>query len=139
METRALPPGNHGATIAGTHGIGVSTPQAAAVAEATDGLDRVLHIPKGMIFTMGLLSIMLPTGLFCTIGRSGSTTMKGDGAIPKLHLSIAPAQTNFPIGYSDLGASWALSFALKLAVAGGGGTGMPSLMFWDLKEVLAST
>ena len=48
-----LAPGVHGATVAGIHGIGVSTPKAAAVAEATTGLANELHMPNGKIFIMG--------------------------------------------------------------------------------------
>ena len=55
-------PGTHGATVAGMHGIGVSTPMAAAVAAATIGLAGDIHIPNGMIFTMGMLSMMLASG-----------------------------------------------------------------------------
>ena len=83
--------------MTGMQGIGVSTPMAAAVAEATVGLAIDWHMPKGMMLTIGLLSRMFPMGLFCTMGRIGSSTMKDDGAIPKLHCSIAPAQTNCPI------------------------------------------
>ncbi len=46
-------PGAHGAEVAGTQGIGVSTPSAAAVAAATVGFAREEHIPKGMMFFMG--------------------------------------------------------------------------------------
>lgn len=97
LATISLPPGTHGATITGTQGIGVSVPIAAAVADATVGLDMDWHIPKGIMLTMGFMSEMLAIGLFCTKGRVGSGTMKVDGAIPKLHWSTAPAQTNFPI------------------------------------------
>jgi hypothetical protein len=45
--------GIHGAGMAGTQGIGVKTPSAAAVAAATVGLDRVIHIPNGQIFRNG--------------------------------------------------------------------------------------
>ena len=93
----SLPPGIHGAAITGTQGIGVSTPMAAAVADATVGLAIDWHIPNGMMFAIGLLSMMFAIGLFCTFGRVGSTTINDDGAIPKLHCSIAPAQTNFPM------------------------------------------
>ncbi len=47
-------PTTHGDDVAGTHGIGVNTPSAAAVAAATVGFAGELHIPKGMIFTSGL-------------------------------------------------------------------------------------
>lgn len=46
-------PGSHGPGVAGTHGIGVSAPSAAAVALATVGLARLLHMPKGGMFTIG--------------------------------------------------------------------------------------
>jgi len=46
-------PGVHGATTTGTHGIGVSTPNAADVALATAGFARLTHMPKRRIFTMG--------------------------------------------------------------------------------------
>ena len=47
-------PGTQGATVFGMQGMGVSTPMAAAVADATVGLARDMHMPKGMIFTIGL-------------------------------------------------------------------------------------
>ena len=84
----------------GIQGIGVKTTAAAAVAEATVGLAMLWHMPKGMIFAIGLLSIMLPAGLFCTFGRIGSTTIKLEGAIPKEHWSKAPAVTNFAIRFA---------------------------------------
>jgi hypothetical protein len=46
-------PGAQGAVVTGMHGIGVSTPDAADVADATVGLAMLLHIPKGLMFTMG--------------------------------------------------------------------------------------
>ena len=46
-------PGVHGAAITGIHGIGVNTPMAAEVAEATVGLDNDWHIPK-----VGMLAIV---------------------------------------------------------------------------------
>jgi hypothetical protein len=47
-------PGDQGATVAGIHGIGVNTPKAAAVADATTGLAKELHVPNGIIFTNGI-------------------------------------------------------------------------------------
>jgi hypothetical protein len=47
-------PGAHGATVFGMHGIGVSTPMAALVAEATVGFAIEVHMPNGMIFINGL-------------------------------------------------------------------------------------
>jgi hypothetical protein len=40
-------PGAHGAGITGVQGIGVKTPSAAAVAEATEGFAALEHIPNG--------------------------------------------------------------------------------------------
>lgn len=47
-------PGTQGAMVLGTQGIGVKTPNAAAVADATTGLAKDIHVPKGKIFTKGL-------------------------------------------------------------------------------------
>ena len=47
-------PGSQGAGVAGTHGIGVKTPSAVAVAVATVGLAILLHIPKGGTLTIGM-------------------------------------------------------------------------------------
>ena len=47
-------PGTQGAGVFGMHGMGVSTPMAAAVAAATCGLAGLVHIPNGMMFIMGL-------------------------------------------------------------------------------------
>jgi hypothetical protein len=49
-------PGVHGATVTGMHGCGVSTPNAADVAAATCGFDGVVHIPNGMMLTIGAKS-----------------------------------------------------------------------------------
>jgi hypothetical protein len=46
-------PGVHGELVAGTHGAGVNTPLAAAVAAATAGLDGVEHIPNVGMLTVG--------------------------------------------------------------------------------------
>ncbi len=87
-------PGVHGATVDGMHGIGVSTPIAAAVAEATTGLAGQVHIPKGIMFTIGAKSMMLAAGTlaimtFRTPGAIASTL----GAMPKVHISFAPQTT----------------------------------------------
>ena len=47
-------PGIHGAVVTGMQGTGVRTPIAADVAAATCGFDGVVHIPKGMMFTIGM-------------------------------------------------------------------------------------
>lgn len=55
-------PGVQGPGVSGTHGIGVNTPKAAAVADATVGFAIEVHIPKGMIFTIGMQSKMFAAG-----------------------------------------------------------------------------
>jgi len=52
-------PGAQGATVTGMQGIGVSTPSAAVVAEATAGFEGVMHIPNVGMFTIGKLSIIV--------------------------------------------------------------------------------
>jgi hypothetical protein len=89
-------PGAQGATVFGTHGMGVSTPKAAAVAEATTGLAKDWHIPKGIMFAIGLKSIMFAIGMEVTVLFCGVTCIV-PGAIPKLHCSIAPPHTHFPM------------------------------------------
>ena len=90
-------PGAHGAATTGTHGIGVSAPMLAAVAEATVGLARELHMPKGMMFTKGLLSMMLAAGAPAMTRLTGRTTSEL-GLLPKLHCRFAPAHTSCPMG-----------------------------------------
>ncbi|MEG2666915.1 MAG: hypothetical protein RSA02_07925 [Bacteroidales bacterium] len=89
-------PGAHGAVVAGIQGIGVNTPKAAAVDAATVGFAKELHIPNGIIFTRGILSIMLAMGIFDTT-RAWGSTFKTDGATPKEQLHKAPPQTTNPI------------------------------------------
>jgi hypothetical protein len=86
-------PGAHGAAVTGVQGIGVSAPKAAAVAEATAGLAMDWHIPKGAIFTNGLLSMMLAIGMAVTVRFTGST-LSMPGATPNEHCSVAPPQTS---------------------------------------------
>ena len=95
--TFTCPGGAHGAVVTGTQGIGVSTPQAAAVADATVGLDIDVHMPKGSMFDIGAMSIMFAISMFPHFGRRGTVTISDDGAIPKLHCNVAPIQTKFPI------------------------------------------
>jgi hypothetical protein len=44
------------------HGIGVRTPIAAEVAEATVGFERDKYVPKATIFTIGIWSMMFASG-----------------------------------------------------------------------------
>src|SRR3954468_5551205 len=80
--------------IAGTHGIGVSTPSAAAVAAATVGLAMEEHMPNGGMLTIGTMSAIAPAGrpsmVTLLIGRMLSVV----GAMPNEHCSIAPVVTD---------------------------------------------
>lgn len=86
-------PTTHGDDVAGTHGIGVSTPKAAAVAAATVGLDGELHIPNGKMFTKGLWSMMFAAGGPSAMTLFVGSTTSDEGATPKVHCSIAPIET----------------------------------------------
>lgn len=92
-------PGDQGVTVAGIQGIGVNTPNAAAVAAATTGLDSEVHIAKGKIFTSGLLSMILASGMLFVITRFRGNTTKDDGAVPKEQVIIAPIHTCCGITY----------------------------------------
>src|SRR5579863_5840096 len=86
-------PGTQGAGVAGMQGMGVSTPSAAAVAAATVGFATDMHIPNGMMFTMGMWSMMLASGISLVITRLTGSTTSELGAIPNVHIIIAPIQT----------------------------------------------
>ena len=86
-------PGAHGAGVVGIQGIGVSTPSAAAVAAATVGLAILLHIPNGIIFTNGLLSIIFAIGMLLTRVRLVGSMFSVPGAMPNEHCNHAPVQT----------------------------------------------
>ena len=67
-------------------GIGVSTPKAAAVAAATVGLARDMHIAKGGMLVMGCISWMVAVGgPDAKVFLTGNTT-SALGAAPKLHI-----------------------------------------------------
>jgi hypothetical protein len=86
-------PGSHGAVVAGTHGIGVKTPNAAAVAAATVGLAKLLHMPNGGMLTIGMWSMTLAACMPPAVTRLTGSTCNDAGAAPKLHRSIAPLAT----------------------------------------------
>jgi hypothetical protein len=90
-------PGAHGATVLGIQAAGVKTPNFAAVAAATAGFEIVLHIPKGKILTMGLLSIMVAAGFIDVNTFFAGNTINVAGATPKLHAIFAPVHTHIPI------------------------------------------
>jgi hypothetical protein len=85
-------PGIHGATVAGIQGICCSTPKAAAVAAATVGFANDLHIPNGIMFAIGLKSIMFAIHFLLSI-VGGFITIKLDGDAPKEHFKEALMQT----------------------------------------------
>jgi hypothetical protein len=72
--------------------MGVNTPSAAAVAAATVGFARDVHAPKGATFTMGAQSVIAAAGAGAMTPLIGST-VRMDGARPKLHIVLAPAVT----------------------------------------------
>lgn len=88
-------PGVQGDAMFGTQGIGVSTPSAAAVAEATVGLASEEHIPKGKMFTIGRQSLIVASGVLAN--TFGEVTASAEGAAPKLQLHIDPAFTHIVI------------------------------------------
>jgi hypothetical protein len=85
-------PGTQGA-VTGTHGIGVRTPIAAAVADATVGLAIDMHMPKGGMFTMGAQSMIVAAGVVAMVLLVGSTD-NTEGATPKEHIIKALALTS---------------------------------------------
>jgi hypothetical protein len=92
-------PGVHGLVVTGMHGIGVNTPSAAAVADATVGLAIDMHIPNGGMFVIGTKSMMLAAGVVALTLFTGST-LSAEGAIPKVHIMTAPEVTWEGMGFS---------------------------------------
>ena len=86
-------PGDQGEIVAGMQGIGVNTPRAASVAEATSGLAKDVHTPKDWMFTKGRLSIILAAGILLVITLFIGKTIKEDGVVPKVQANDAPIQT----------------------------------------------
>src|SRR5277367_5747386 len=81
-------PGTHGAGVLGMQGIGVSTPSAAAVAAATVGLARDMHVPKGMMLVIGIWSMILASGTWPVRTLFVGSTTSELGAAPKVHIII---------------------------------------------------
>jgi hypothetical protein len=90
-----------GATVTGTQGMGVRTPNAAAVAAATVGLESVVHILNGGILAIGAKSIIVAAnGPPAITGIPFGITSSELGATPNEHIIIAPAQTCSAITFS---------------------------------------
>jgi spore maturation protein SpmA len=87
-------PGVHGAVVTGIQGCGVSTPAAAVVAEATIGFDRVVHMIKGMILLIGMLSMIVAAGFISALTILVGKTKKELGPVPNEHCNIAPIATS---------------------------------------------
>ena len=86
-------PGTHGDAVAGTHGAGVKNTGGGLFVAGFAGL---LHMAKGMILAMGMLSMIVAAGIVAITLLAGSTIM-GTGAVPKEHINCAPAHTLKPI------------------------------------------
>lgn len=87
-------PGVHGPAVIGEQGCGVSTPCAAAVAEATCGLLIDLHMPKGAMFTLGCISATLAAGAPSASTLSSGATDNFEGEPPMEHERVAPLTTS---------------------------------------------
>ena len=79
--------------MTGMQGIGCKTPNADAVAAETCGFARDEHMPKGMIFFMGIKSIIVAIGGPPESTLFSGVTMSTEGVIPKLQAHVAPAHT----------------------------------------------
>ncbi len=86
-------PGAQGATVAGMQGMGVRTPNAAAVAAATSGLAGDMHMPNVGILAIGAKSMMVAHGTPDVVVVGAEVAIKAAGATPKGHMSNAPVQT----------------------------------------------
>lgn len=88
-------PGAHGAVVVGMQVPGVSTPSAAAVCAAVIGFDGLLQRTNGAMFTNGLLSMMVATGMFWAVTLLAGGTVSVLGANPNEHFVTATFNTGF--------------------------------------------
>ena len=100
LSNAGIPPTNtvgaptfQGDTTTGMQGMGVSTPMAALVAAATEGLLGVVHIPNGMMFFIGMKSMILAAGCVPDSTRFSGVTIRAEGAIPKMQVNVARLTT----------------------------------------------
>lgn len=84
------------ATVTGTHGVGVSTPLAAVVAEAVAGLVNDEHIANVGILVTGIASLILAAVILSAV-TPGIATTNTAGEAPKLQDILAVAATNCAI------------------------------------------
>tara|TARA_Y100000589_G_scaffold311752_1_gene331379 strand:+ start:95 stop:433 length:339 start_codon:yes stop_codon:yes gene_type:complete len=80
----------HGDMVTGTHGMGDP-------AAATAGLTVVVHMPKGMIFKKGTLSISFAVGNPAVVTPLIGRTTNGVGTVPQEHFRILFIQDAFDI------------------------------------------
>jgi hypothetical protein len=77
--------------VAGTHGAGVNTPNAAVVAACTAGFASDLHIPNDLMFVSGTKSLIVAScaggGATVTSWVGSGTTVSGDGTVPIVQAS----------------------------------------------------
>ena len=92
--------GIHAAVI-GVHGWGVSTPSAAAVAEATAGFVSVVHIPNGPMFTNGAPSPTTHAGTPPMSVVKLDVPLRTLGIVPNEQIVVPPV-THATINISSL-------------------------------------
>lgn len=85
--------GVHVPVVAGTQGMGVSTPSAAAVAAATCGFASDVHIANVGTFTRGAASAMVATGRPSTRTRGVGSATSVAGAVPNEQVTVADVVT----------------------------------------------
>ena len=78
-------PGAQGAETTGMQGCGVRAPIAALVAAATCGFDRLVHMPNGMMLTIGTFIAVVRTGRLEPLACGRGMTFTADGVMPKVH------------------------------------------------------
>ena len=85
---------------AGTQGMGVRTPNAAAVADATVGFDMDWHMPQGTMLVTGTASLMVSAGAPPII--TGEAPISEPGLRPKVQVMTPPVTTGNANFYSLL-------------------------------------
>jgi hypothetical protein len=54
-----------------------------------------MHMMKGLIFAIGLLSMMVAAGLLLVLTLAVGKMLRVLGPVPKLHIMLAPEQTSW--------------------------------------------